>query len=398
MWVRMMALGFTVGLLWITREDSVWVVPFVALVTAYVVGRELRRRRFLAAVCLLAALALGWAVPVIPAQAANYHYYGAWEIAETGDAAFTAAVRALDGIEAGPETLRVPVPPAALDAAFAVSPTMRELEPAFRPGGAAFAWGRPDGVIGGAAFQWALRSAVESVGGFSTPSTAKGYFRRIASEIRTACSDGRLRCSSQPPIGALPVITDVALKQLPQSFWIAVKTSAAGYYDWPAAPASRDSPSTVDLDYGMLFIADQFLGRPSRTLSDREAATFPGVPADGGSKFVKLHKIWWYVAHTVSPWIGVLSAMGFVGGWVLLLRRRLWHQLPIAAMASGMILLWLTRLVQLAIVDATLFGASASFTYVMPTFPLYVVVCFLLLLMTRRVVADARKRKHRGAR
>jgi hypothetical protein len=285
----------------------------------------------------------------------------------------------------------ITVPPAAIDAAATVSPTMAEIAPAFSPGGAAMPWASPDRVIPGATFAFALRDAVASVGGFADGPTAQGYYQRIADEVNAACDDGRLECWNRPLIGALPVMSANDWSRLPGALWFTMRTSAEGFYDWPGAAESTDAPSAVGKETGMLFIFDQFLGRPWRTLSIPETEFFPGEIADGASHQLTAQRALWNIAHVVSPVIGVLGALGLVGGWVAMIRRRGWQHLRLALAAGAVVVMWLSRIAVIALTEATLFPAAHTLAYLLPSFPLYALACFLSLVLARRLIADQRR-------
>jgi hypothetical protein len=83
------------------------------------------------------------------------------------------------------------------------------------PGGAQFGWSRfgchfypatCDDIAAGW-FLWALRDAGADHGFYKSPETARENFGRLASEIRAACADGKLRCRRLIWSSFLPAMT-----------------------------------------------------------------------------------------------------------------------------------------------------------------------------------------------
>jgi hypothetical protein len=105
----------------------------------------------------------------------------------------------------------VPVTRAQRKAVYAVSPTAARLEPLLElKAGAGWRWSSCQEMSicdeSGAWFIWDLRDAFVHAGLASDESQFQAASQQMAREIRTACDDGRLRCSSVPaPVGMPPV-------------------------------------------------------------------------------------------------------------------------------------------------------------------------------------------------
>lgn len=196
-------LGAAAGAFYLTREETVWLLPSVIiLVVACIVAARRISRLCARHIVALLGLATGVAtVPVITVSALNQHYYGWFGTCEFRAAAFRDAYGAMTRVEVGPGLPCVPVSREARVAMAEVSPAFAEVQQAF-DSGLAQAWaghgefftGLPaaDEQIGGGWYMWALREAVAKAGHAPDAATALAFYRRLADEINAACADGSL--------------------------------------------------------------------------------------------------------------------------------------------------------------------------------------------------------------
>ncbi len=196
--------GAAAGVLWVSRPET-FLIPGL-LACAAGVELWLRRREpargLLRDALLLVGAAVGGAGAVIGGvAAANYRHYGLAVVSEPSAPGYLAAQRALLAVEHSSPRRFVPVPTEVRARVYAVSPSFRRLEARLEEP----SWGRRVSCAQlrvcddlGAYFFWMLREAVAAADGARGAPATDAYFRRIAEEVRAACSAGALRCRASP--------------------------------------------------------------------------------------------------------------------------------------------------------------------------------------------------------
>ena len=240
-------LGTVLGCFWLTREESVWIVPFYATVSLHFVfrhmgGRAHRKRTFVRNLSLMLTplVLMGALVGVI--SAINKSSYGIWETVELKSRFFRDAYGALTRVHPASYTPVVPVPREVRMKLYEVSPAFRELRPILEqensPWSCAWrhlkdqytagtlnkpaqkgiefilehdvsgvwrsAWDKADQEpcdLYGPWFVWALREAAAAVGHHVSAAAAQGFYERLADEINAACTTQILPCG--PPRSSL---------------------------------------------------------------------------------------------------------------------------------------------------------------------------------------------------
>ena len=205
--------GAAIAVFWHTREEGVWVLPFLLCALAGLlrwtaIDWRARWRR--------ASLAAG--VPAILAVAAhlaivvtNGLLYDVWAVADFKERSFVRAYSSLTHVRQYPSRRRIPVPKETRERIYAVSPAFAELRP-FLEGDVGATWIHNgisqvrENEIGGAWFMWAFRDSVSLAGYYNLGARAVAeYYDRLSREIESARRSGRLdarppRASLLPPI------------------------------------------------------------------------------------------------------------------------------------------------------------------------------------------------------
>ncbi len=195
--------GLSFGCFWLTREESVWLIPSVALLAGAAVfwafrlgrapGRNLLHSLGHAALCA--------ALPLLLVSWQNYRHYGWFGTVEFHATEFQDAYGAMVRVKIGPDLDYVPVTRQAREAMYAVSPTFAKLQPYLEGdygrgwAGASFAMtGLPaeERQIGGGWLMWALRDSVAAAGFCHNAREALSFYKHMAREINQACDEGRL--------------------------------------------------------------------------------------------------------------------------------------------------------------------------------------------------------------
>jgi hypothetical protein len=205
--------GLALGLFWITREESVWLLPAVGMLWGGVVLSLLRelhvRWRGLVAAgsCFLVAFLL----PILGLSSKNYQHYGWFGTVEFRATEFKDAYGALSRISIDPVLPHVIVSRQMREAAYQVSPTFAKLQP-YLEGEIGGHWVErelfpaEEHQIRGGWFMWALRDAMTAAGLTPSADVAMANYRKIAEEVNAACDDGRLPSTTRRS-GFFPRIT-----------------------------------------------------------------------------------------------------------------------------------------------------------------------------------------------
>lgn len=196
-------LGLAGGAFYLTREESLWLAPAVALLAGARVWGAWKISR------AAAGRALGWlglalvvaSLPVLLVCARNKDHYGWFGTTEFRAAAFQDAYGAMLRVRVGPELPFVPVTREAREAMAAVSPAFAAVQAELAKGIARGWAGASESItqlppeqeqIGGGWLVWAFREAAGQAVPHPSAHHTLALYRRVADEINRACDDGRL--------------------------------------------------------------------------------------------------------------------------------------------------------------------------------------------------------------
>jgi hypothetical protein len=220
--------GLMAGLFWIAREEGIWIIPGLILLGIYGVARRIRERNELAAyIKVLVVYFCCACIPIIITGLANYKNYGVFQIVDVKSAAFVNALDALNNVRVADEIPFLPVPEKKREAIYKVSPAFKELEPYFTDVGKRWTnygcaiYKNTCGDYAAGWFMWALRDGVSSLGYYTGPKAAAGYYKRLTAEVRQACKDGRLQCANSM-VPFMPGVTPAMLRRVPEKLSEAV--------------------------------------------------------------------------------------------------------------------------------------------------------------------------------
>lgn len=203
-WLMLCGLAFSV--FWHIREEGVWILPFAACMLFAGLLHAGWKRTLLMASVPVAMFAVAHAALV----AANGMRYGIWAVVEFKEKSFVRAYGTLTGARQYPTRPRIPMPKETRERVYAVSPAFAELRPFLEAEvgerWVGFSGEQGDGDIGGAAFMWAFREAVQKAGYYDRGGSAvRAYYDRITREVEAAQRAGRLeargvRATLRPPV------------------------------------------------------------------------------------------------------------------------------------------------------------------------------------------------------
>lgn len=198
------ASGLTLGWLWLTREEGVWLLPGIAILSIGALIREFRVGRLRAFAAGLAILIVSFAATQAAYRVANRIAYGKFIGVDFKEANYQRTLRALASVLSGGTRHYVSVTKSAREQIYKVSPAFASLSryldvPTDEGWPLISCTVDPSscGEIGAGWFVWALRDAVQWAGHYSSPGRASAFYGQVADEITAACARGALECRPQ---------------------------------------------------------------------------------------------------------------------------------------------------------------------------------------------------------
>jgi len=197
----------SLALFWNTREEGVWIVPFLvfaALALLLWMLREAKERWRKALVVFALPIAVFFATH-FAVVLVNGMQYDTFAVVEMKEKSFLRAYGSLTHVRQHPSRPRIPVPKEVRMRVYAVSPAFAELRPYFE-GTLGESWKRGGDDLPGESFMWAFRQAVAEAGYYRRGAAAvRGYYDRVSREIDAARRAGRLdarpaRATLVPPL------------------------------------------------------------------------------------------------------------------------------------------------------------------------------------------------------
>ena len=362
---------------WETREEGVWLIPFLAVVAAFVLAGPwwTRAPRWWASAlwCVVPLLAIPCSDGIV--AHINRARYGIAVAVELRSHDFLAGYGALTRVRPKQTVPHVQVSRAVREAVYPVSPAFATLE-AQLEGPVGNRWGSytrqrwPDlkvGEIGGGWFVWAFRQAVARAGHYADGRTAMGFYRQLASEVDAACRAGKLDClparaSMMPPW--LPGYGPAMLKPFARAVLL---TASFGAMSADPAPSAGDD-STQAL---------------YRTLTHDRIAPL-GTLSDVVPRRVRLLDRAMGLYQAVMPVLAALAAFAFIVQVVEAIRRR---RIPeIWVLQAGLLGALVARLVMLSFIDVTSFPAVDPL-YLTAAYPVLIVLVVIALYERERMLS-----------
>ncbi len=190
-------LGLSMGIFWITRDESVFILPSILLVFLFLVVAAVRQDKKQALkVLVLCALPLLISKGIVKTiELINGHVYGVPYRIEIESDAFRLAYGTLLRIKSDKEREFYPVVRDVREKAYAVSPTFRKLKK-YLEGPLGQGWENLAGAddIPAAFFIWAFRDSVAKAGYATSGPVALAFYQKMGQELSAACDSGKLQC------------------------------------------------------------------------------------------------------------------------------------------------------------------------------------------------------------
>ena len=196
--------GAAIGLVsfYYTREDAIWIMPFVFVVTLIYLGmvavrfwrfhkKDLLIRVILIILPLLGVFCTGKAISFL-----NQHYYGTSAVNELNDSAFAEMMKTIYSVQDEKELKQTSVSRAKLITLYENSPTLESIQEEMDVQLATWCgdeeyskvWEVKDGW-----FFWILRDAMSDAGHFENPQTMEAFCENVTAELKAAINKGDLQ-------------------------------------------------------------------------------------------------------------------------------------------------------------------------------------------------------------
>ena len=169
--------GISMGFFWFIREDSIWILPFVAVVLLIMAICVIKEKAGIGTkvkkLILTVVPVLFLVASILVVCCMNFVYYGVFTTNDRSSGAFGKMMGYLYSIEDEDASAEEWVSHAVLESAMDVSPTLASIEPEIETYYAAWSGGNP---IKGDIVAWALRDAAEAAGYYQNAVETEAFF------------------------------------------------------------------------------------------------------------------------------------------------------------------------------------------------------------------------------
>lgn len=205
--------------LWFSREDTIWVVPFLivsasviflkAIIHGFFHNVKCKKRVQYIIILLLPFLAL----PVcrLPITLINGVVYNSWTDNELTHGAFPKVMKALYAIDMEEPTPYTSISREKIEKVYEISPTLASIQDSldavmdlYAAQSGRIEENKKYGNVENGWFFWALRDAVQLEGYYKDGRTADRFYQAIYNEIEIAFKNGKLRQQATMPSALMP--------------------------------------------------------------------------------------------------------------------------------------------------------------------------------------------------
>ena len=186
---------------WLTREDTIWLVPFqmffIILMEVYLLNEVVHKRmdwkKLLkkTVIYIMPLIVTVMAVNVV--REVNYKKYGVAFANDCEDGSYPECIAAMRSVKTDDDIERVSITKNDLETLYTISPTLNSISNILDK--TLQEWDIFDANIGDGSvedgwFIWAFRSAVEQAGYYDSPSHAEQFYQSVVNEINNAINSG----------------------------------------------------------------------------------------------------------------------------------------------------------------------------------------------------------------
>ena len=391
--LRAVFCGFVLWSIWNTREDALWVVPFL-LVAGIVMlaGRLKGQRKWYRIVCSVILFLMPFLVLAggnAALAAINQNVYGLPVRNET-EAGFGELLKTMYSIKNREHIEHVSVSAEKLERMYGVSPTLRKIEPELtkhlQQADTAADRANNDGEVEDGWFLWCVKRAVESSGVGSTLPEADAFYRQAAKELKEAIANPENGFETQwvMPSALISPWQEGYERKLPAYLFEAAKYLIS-YREVSAVPRIVD-PSVERMSY----LFEAITGNASIHSEEQTVGQYRQIYIDRADAVASVYR-------AVNPFAAILAAVLFITHIVLALIRRDSDEIPWLLVAAGTGLSIVVLLAGIAYTDMTAFIAI-RYTYMGGGYSLMLAFEWIVILRSADRVYEFLKRKRGAAR
>lgn len=289
LWLWAIGAGIGLAAFWHTREDAIWILPFVIFITVLNIIKSFLKykqenrykemmKRF--AITFIPFIILFLSITIISAM--NYEYYGIYTTNELNNSNFTDAIKSIYAVKPEEKIQYVSVTREKLERIYQYSPTMYELKDHLNNGIDVYksADRHPDDdELENGWFFWALRYAVAEAGYYEKGAQAVNeVYAKISAEIEQAFEEGNLQKQPVMPSALMAPWEEGYAKQLTvatvDAIWYVISyegitataitsmgDGAGGIYLFESITNNKAIYPDQDFQYYEVSVADRYAGR-----------------------------------------------------------------------------------------------------------------------------------------
>jgi hypothetical protein len=371
--------GLIFGWFWLTREEGLWLVPSLLLITIYFGKSAYKEESFKSFLKIASTYLVGFFLVFFSFFGLNSISYGSFTGVDITEPNFTSAIHSLESINIGQDKPFVSMTKEMRKEAYKVSPTFALLQNSLDPKDSVSQWENAScwvhkttcGEIPNGFFVFAIRQAAANIGAYESPQSASKFYKRISDEMANACSKNLIICKERANyLPLLPPMTDSQLDSIPGRTKAAlVLTLGSGYV--PLVSRGEISGSENEFDYVL-----SFLGRPSH-FELNGGSKLPSSVIVQTSHQVRIFLVLVYKAIIPLVWIfGLISFFAFFSKF----RSRMPQERVLFLLGAGFILGAIVRTALIILIDVTSFPAihdgymNASFSFTLIGFSIWIFV------------------------
>jgi len=199
----LLGLGLSLSAFWLTREEGLWIVPFlfpVFFVLIYTYSKH-NANKIIRGVILNLSPIIILIVSLLFVSAINFKKYGIFNTVEFKNHDFLRAFGSLTRVKQNNWRPYILAPKETRLRIYKISPSFAKLEP-FLEGNLGNDWAKcansnlpiDSSEIVGGWFMWAFRDAVAEAGYYTNGRSALGFYKQMADEIDQACDKKQIEC------------------------------------------------------------------------------------------------------------------------------------------------------------------------------------------------------------
>lgn len=196
-----------------SREDSIWIMPFViaifliAMILVLLKIKIVAHNKIVSNILILFVPFLLLAMGKFTISSINNYYYGIRVTNEFSDTAFADCVRAIYSVKDNEDIKRVTNSRVKMHKLYEISPALSSISANLEQ--ALDTWTLYDsnpnvGEVENGWFIFALRNAVDAAGYYSSPQSANDFYATVAEEINEAASRGLVETQATMPSALMP--------------------------------------------------------------------------------------------------------------------------------------------------------------------------------------------------